>query len=57
MVEDTAHARALWSQQACYGQRMAQKPMWLNRKRVRENGSRSSQTSKCTLTLQSIVGH
>lgn len=56
MMEDTAHARALWSQQAWCGQGMAPKSMWLNRKRVRGNGGRSSQMSKCTLTLQSIAG-
>lgn len=56
MMENTAHARALWSQQAWCGQGMAQKSMLLNRKRVRENGGRSNQTSKCTLTVQSIVG-
>lgn len=46
MMEDTAHARALWSQQAWCGQGMAPKSMWLNRKRMRGNGGRSSQTSK-----------
>lgn len=40
MIQDTAHTRALWSQQVWCGQGMAQKSMLLNRKSMRESGGR-----------------
>lgn len=46
MMGNTAHARALWSQQAWCGHRIEQKPMWFNRKSERENGGRPGQMSK-----------